>query len=207
MLIELFLLIILLILIFIPAFTMLMLMSWDKDTAKVYNFWFVFSYWGLSYILFITSLLAGVMLFFWGFDKFFYWMFKNQLISATLSLSLTLLIVAYFPNKLGELSAFLIRKIFRKVPAEIVNDWVNSIKSFNFKQWVYLLSFLLSIAAVFDETHNYFGFWLKLKPVVFNSVVIFIAFDRFFTEFKKSLKADLNKTRDVLNRLEVLKKD
>lgn len=142
------------------------------------------------------------------FNELFNLLFKNQLVSTYLSLVISLVVLAYFPDKIGRLATRLVEKLIKE---KMDKHYSVLIKLIRFKLWFYLAAFILMLLyateILLEKDLFIFPLWLQFKPVILQSVVTFIALDRFLKllgDEWQSIKGDYC---EVINTLKSFVKD
>lgn len=154
-------------------------------SVLLFYFWvFVFSVFG-SYII-LTKLITSLI----GIES----------VSRYLSLTLSLVSLAYVPEKVG----YWYLKIFlrKRSSSKFFKYYPSVIKFLRFDLWIYLLSFLLvmisSIETFANKSLITLNVWIQFKPVILQSVVTVITLDRFIKPMRQewpSIVNDLRKTQ------------
>lgn len=121
-------------------------------------------------------------------------------VNSYLSLTLLLILVAYFPDKTGYWFQTGIIKIVNKaMKKEMGKDYFKeintSIKIIIFlrpKLWVYSISIFITVLNSLESISNKVVYssplWLQIKPIIFESVITMIVVDRFINLFKSEYK-------------------
>jgi len=153
----------------------------------------------LMAIAFVFAFVATVNLTFSGLRALFGYFFKDKFSAAYLSLTITLLVIAYLPEKLGLWYMLLIDKLGKKM-MPLADKYVIFVKALRFRLVIYLFAFLLVLLSTLELYSNRIiienFYWLQYKPVILQSVVSVIAFDRFIkllSEEKTGIVNDLRK--------------
>lgn len=150
-------------------------------------------------IVFFTYLLIVSFIVFYNVIYLGCFKFLGAGISNYLALTSILILSAYFPDKMGSGFLMILEKVSRK-NAYIYQYYKIFVKFLRIKVWVYLFAFVVTFINSLEIsgnktliTHN---IWLQMKPFIYQSVVTFIAFDRFsksFTDEKKNIIDDIKK--------------
>ncbi|KUO77243.1 MAG: hypothetical protein APF77_01180 [Clostridia bacterium BRH_c25] len=149
--------------------------------------------------LFLTSVIIVFTLFKFVLVKFF----DISELTNYLSLTFTLMLFIYIPEKIGYWILYLIEKV-RKSDLNLANRYLIIVKALRLKLFIYFVSFLLVLVSSMETfsgraiVHN--SLWLLFKPVILQSVVTVITFDRFLklaiTEWN-NIKLDISKVKDL----------
>lgn len=133
-------------------------------------------------IVIVLFIFSPILIFYISIELFrisnfiFYIFIHNKYASSYLALTMILIILAYFP--------FVIKRILmifrKKSEVEIFTFWIEKAR---FKLCLFLLSFLLVLLSSIESFTNrellVNSTWNTIKPVVLQSIVTLIAFDRF----------------------------
>jgi len=141
----------------------------------------------VSFFLIVLNLFFSVLAFTVGivfsiFEKLFFSIFSSSNTAKYLALVLTLITLAYMPEQIG----FWVLRIF-DLTQKSKNDFAGIYKKFirfiRPKLWIYLFALVITLLSSIETFLNreiiLFAYWVGFKSVVLQSVVTFIAFDRF----------------------------
>lgn len=131
--------------------------------------------------------------------------FISKEVTTFLSLFGVLSIGVYFPEKLGYL---LLKILYLVTERNFHKLYPPFVKSLRFKLWVYLFAFLISIISSIETIGGSniinLPIWLSIKPYIIQSVVTFIAFDRFLNLIRaqlKDIKKDISGIKTYINKI------
>ena len=138
---------------------------------------------------------------------------NSKLAATYLALVVSLIVLAYIPEKLGYYFLRLLER-FMKNRVEYASKYILIVKLIRFKLWIYFISFGLLLVSSLELFTNRTlierAIWSQFKPVVLQAVVTVIAFDRFlkllYDEWS-GLKMDFIKIRYKLWALKIFIKN
>lgn len=148
-------------------------------------------------IVFSLSFLTFSMHLLFAFIYFFCWIFGlNQVVTNYLALTVTFIGFSFIPKKIAKLILKLFPTNFYNDKNVIVNILVGFLDVINIKTLIYLFSFVLVFIAGIESLSGKVIFhdvllWINIKQIVLESVVSFIAFDRFY----KAVVEDFDKNK------------
>ncbi|MET3210666.1 UNVERIFIED_CONTAM: small-conductance mechanosensitive channel [Paenibacillus sp. PvR008] len=148
-------------------------------------------------IVFCLSFLTLSMHLLFSIIYFLCWIIGlDQVITNYLALTGTLIGFSFIPKKIAKPILKLFPTDFYKDKNVITNILFGFLDVMNIKTIIYLISFVLVFIAGIETLSNKMIFydvllWINIKPIVLESVVSFIAFDRFY----KAMVEDFNKNK------------
>ncbi|MEF2965392.1 hypothetical protein V3851_06055 [Paenibacillus sp. M1] len=190
-----------LILIGAVAFLAVMFIYARKDTELSYRNRIILFFYVVIAVILITIFCLSFLIFsmhlLFALIYFFCWIFGlNQVISNYLALTVTFIGFSFIPKKIT-------KPILKLFPTDFYNDknvmaniLVGFLDVLNIKTIIYLFSFILVFLAGIESLSGMVIFhnvllWINIKQIVLESVVTFIAFDRFY----KAIVEDFNKNK------------
>ncbi|MGC5770771.1 hypothetical protein [Paenibacillus pabuli] len=148
-------------------------------------------------IIFCLSFLALSIHLVFSIIYLFCWIIGlGQVITNYLALTGTLIVFSFIPKKIAKPILKLFPTDFYNDKNVITNILLGFFEVINIKTIIYLISFILVFIAGIETLSNKMIFhdvlmWINIKQIVLESVVSFIAFDRFY----KAIVEDFNKNK------------
>lgn len=153
--------------------------------------------------LFLASVFIVFIFFKYAFSK----LLSVSTLSNYLSLTCTLLLFTYIPEKIGYWILCLLEKV-KPSDIDFSDRYLTIVKALRLKILIYFVSFLLvllsSMETFYGKTIIRYDLWVQFKPVILQSVVTVITFDRFLNLIIKewnSIKEDISKLKDFFKPL------